>query len=1456
MQTGVGWRAVAGMCFVVGLLFLCVSSASAQNEDANISISPNGVNRVGQPHTLTAHVNVNDGSGFVNAPNGTLISFTVDTGPGGLTSATCTTSGGTGSCTVGLTSAVTGVTTVSAHTTVTVGNVMLTRNTDGTGSNSGPVTKRWVDAKIGIAPSATNRVDQPHAFAVTLMKDTGDGAGFRPAAGEHVDVLLIDSNGAVDVVDGGASTCDNAGANTDANGQCTIVFTSASTGRVTGHAAAVLSVAGSVPFAVATNGQGANSPDAVKTFVDARIQISPSATNRAGQSHTFSVFVEKDLGDGAGFVPAANEPVTVTLTNANGATASVSTTTCTTDGTGRCPVTFTSPTPGTVTGHASSTLADLGTAAPITVESDPDAVKRFVDARIHITPSAANRVGEPHTFTVFVEKNLGDGSGWVGAAGEPVTVTLASANGAAANVSANTCMGGTDATGHCSITFTSPTTGTVTGHASTTVSDLGVAPFTVQTDGQGPNGTNAVKTFVDARIHISPSATNGVGQNHTFSVFVEKDVGDGAGFVPAANEPVTVTLTNANGATASVSTNTCSGGTDATGRCSVAFTSATPGSVTGHASSTLSDLGTAAPITVQTDGQGQNGPDAVKTFVDANISISPNGVNRVNQPHTLTAHVNVNDGSSFVNAPDGTSISFTVDSGPGTVTPTTCTTSGGTGSCSVVLSSATTGVSTVSAHTTVAVGGVVLTRSTDGTDSNSGPATKRWVDARIAIAPSAANPVGQAHTFTVTLLRDEGDGVGFQPAAGEHIGYQLIDSNGAVAVLDSAASSCDDAGGNTDANGQCTIVFTSASTGRVTGHAASVLSVAGSAPITVATDGQGQNSTDAVKTFVDAYVTIGPASSTNPTNTTHTYTAHVFVNDGSGSAYTDAPNGTVATFAFVGPHVGSFTGGDSCTIANGAGTCTIDTTSASAGADTMSASTTVSVGGVSLTRTTGQPAPGHANGDNAAKTWVGGVARAKITIAPSAVNEVGRPHTFTVTLSKDTGGGYQPAPNEHVDVALTDADGARHTTAVGSCTNAGANTDANGQCTISFTSPSAGTVTGHASATLSVGGQSITVSTDGTGDNSSDAKKTFVDANIQIAPPSANNAVATRHTVTGHVNINGGSAPGNAPEGTTISFSIVSGPGSFVDGANTCTTIGTTGSCAVQITSPTPGTTVVRATTDVGVAGQTLHRATGDANAGDSADAAKNWGDVTVRTDILNAAGAVVTSVAPGTAVHDKVFVTRAAGTPASMPGPTGNVVFHRYPTMDCTGTAVDETVALTQGDPSTASSAEFAPTAGSISYKADYLGDANYPARPAGCEPLTVTPAQAPEIAIVKDPKWQVVRFGGTARFRITVSNVGNTVLTKVTVLDPLSPNCNRTSAQIPALASMEPNASVTYSCSRRKVRSAFDNVATATGTPPSGPIVTATDTAPVRVTKALKPRKRHHHPKIVSHRKPRVTR
>jgi uncharacterized repeat protein (TIGR01451 family) len=275
----------------------------------------------------------------------------------------------------------------------------------------------------------------------------------------------------------------------------------------------------------------------------------------------------------------------------------------------------------------------------------------------------------------------------------------------------------------------------------------------------------------------------------------------------------------------------------------------------------------------------------------------------------------------------------------------------------------------------------------------------------------------------------------------------------------------------------------------------------------------------------------------------------------------------------------------------------------------------------------------------------------------------------------------------------------------------------------------------------------------------------------------------------------------------------------------------------------------------VSVGGATLHRET--AGKGNSVDATKLWADDSARTDILNASGGVVTTVVAGTIVHDKVFVARTAATPASVPNPTGNVVFHRYATIDCTGTPTDQTVALTPGSPSTAITDDFAPAA-NMSYRAEYRGDANYPSRLADCEPLTVTPVAAPAIAIVKNPKAQTVAVGGTATFKITVTNVGNTVLTDVHVDDPLTPACNRTKAQIPALASMAPGATISYTCTKTNVKASFDNVATATGTPPTGPNVTATDTAPVKAaplkapTKKIKKKKK---PRVTSHKKPKAT-
>ena len=81
--------------------------------------------------------------------------------------------------------------------------------------------------------------------------------------------------------------------------------------------------------------------------------------------------------------------------------------------------------------------------------------------------------------------------------------------------------------------------------------------------------------------------------------------------------------------------------------------------------------------------------------------------------------------------------------------------------------------------------------------------------------------------------------------------------------------------------------------------------------------------------------------------------------------------------------------------------------------------------------------------------------------------------------------GFGPAPNgTFVTVTLVDSDGAVSVVSENTCDNIGGAGDQkgtlNGQCTVTFTSATAGTVTGNASVTFSVGGVSLTRDTDST----------------------------------------------------------------------------------------------------------------------------------------------------------------------------------------------------------------------------------------------------------------------------------------------------------------------------------------------------------------------------------------
>jgi prealbumin domain-containing protein len=246
-------------------------------------------------------------------------------------------------------------------------------------------------------------------------------------------------------------------------------------------------------------------------------------------------------------------------------------------------------------------------------------------ASISIAPDDVNEVGQPHTFTVTVNKTIGNTT--VAAPdGTIVNVTLTDANGAVHNISSDTCAAPGTVNGTCSVTFTSNTPGTVTGHAAADVAINGDTKH-VETDGTGSNSGNAVKRFVEAKIAIGPDDTNSVGESHTFTVNVQQNDGlaaaqggDGVtGFGPAPNgtQP-SVTLTDSGGAINSISSNTCAGAGTVSGSCTVTFTSNTAGTVTGHATVTFSVSGVS--LTRATDSTHGSTGDATKVFVAGSLT--------------------------------------------------------------------------------------------------------------------------------------------------------------------------------------------------------------------------------------------------------------------------------------------------------------------------------------------------------------------------------------------------------------------------------------------------------------------------------------------------------------------------------------------------------------------------------------------------------------------------------------------------------------------------------------------------------------------------------------------------------------------------------------------------------------------------------------------------------------------
>src|SRR5262249_46604706 len=212
------------------------------------------------------------------------------------------------------------------------------------------------------------------------------------------------------------------------------------------------------------------------------------------------------------------------------------------------------------------------------------------------------------------------------------------------------------------------------------------------------------------------------------------------------------------------------------------------------------------------------------------------------------------------------------------------------------------------------------------------------------------------------------------------------------------------------------------------------------------------------------------------------------------------------------------------------------------GRTVVSATSDIPVNGQTITRTTNRAVNTAAGGsDNANKVWV----NANIQITPAtATNAVGTNHVLTITVNA-LNGTIDAGPHT-ATASIVSGPGSF----VGSPTCSYTGGAATASCTVTITSAVVGTTVVQATSAIPVNGQTITRTTatnPGPG-GSDNAAKVWVNANIQITPPTATNAVGTNHVLTITVNAIGGNLdPG--PHNATAS--IVSGPGSFV-GSPTC----------------------------------------------------------------------------------------------------------------------------------------------------------------------------------------------------------------------------------------------------------------------------------------------------------------
>jgi hypothetical protein len=503
-----------------------------KNEYLVGSPPPQFINQVGDSHTFWVAVWKDPGTGLVPAegvfPTVTLIDRNGDPVPYGDWDGTCKTSGtnAAGKCNVTIDSGQPGPISISATASIEVlPGLFVTRSTDGEIGNSLDATKLYVDATLELADSGLAPIGDDYTVTATVMENVGQfydendpTVGYEPAEGVEVTFAISGPTGSLTIKE---NTCEinatNGTTGTDANGQCTLTFTSSSAGTFQIVASSTVDVEG-LPIVLSANSVSVS-------FVTGSITLQSAFDSlEINDQQTLTAYVSSD--DGGGPVEAQGVTVIITLTDTHFAASVPNGGSCSTpvmdqgsvvpgqytgvtDAAGECTLNFSSASAGTVTASASADLIFNGTTIPLTSD---DVVMTFVSDTVTILPDGETRaVDDAQTFTVTVSQNSGDGTGDQPVPGVVPTVTFP--GGAPNSTDTTDCESGTDAGGQCTIVVNSSVAGTFT------------AQIDVDVDGEGPLSSKtrtADVTYVDANASVVPaSADNSIDEAHTFTVTVK-----------------------------------------------------------------------------------------------------------------------------------------------------------------------------------------------------------------------------------------------------------------------------------------------------------------------------------------------------------------------------------------------------------------------------------------------------------------------------------------------------------------------------------------------------------------------------------------------------------------------------------------------------------------------------------------------------------------------------------------------------------------------------------------------------------------------------------------------------------------------------------------------------------------------------------------------------------------------